>query len=182
MNRIRRKAILLVVAPFIIAPSTRGIPKEFLTPKEISQVQVTHEIDKRIKLYLDAAAMRLQSAQERLSGKESEQGDPLEFFSVEDMMDGYNRIMESVMMNLDDAYQKPAKDGAKLRGALKSLKESTDRSEKRLMILKKLAEDKVNEQLWNLVNQAMEITKGAREGSDFGLAQIPEQPAKKRGR
>jgi hypothetical protein len=172
-------ALLLGMAHFRTVGSA---PKEFLTPKEIDQIQQAQEVDRRIKLYLEAAALRLKTAQERLNGKESAEGDPLEFFSVEDMIDGYNRIMGSVMMNLDSAYQNPSQDRDKLRSTLNNLKESAEKADKGLAILKKLAEEKLNEQVWNLVNQAMEITQGAREGAEFGISQLPQPPAKKKGK
>ena len=101
-----------------------GSPKrEFLTEKEIEQIQVNNEIHIRVKLYLDFAASRLKVAEERLSGKESEPGDPFEFFTPEDMLAGYYRILESVMLNLEDAYQKTdAMERSKVQKALKTLK------------------------------------------------------------
>ena len=60
--------------------------KEFLTPKEIEKIQEAQELDKRVKLYLDAAALRLKTVEERFRGQESNPGDPLEFFSIEEML------------------------------------------------------------------------------------------------
>ena len=79
----------------IAVPSS--LAKEFLTPDEIFKIQEAQEVEKRIKIYMDAAALRLKTAEERLQGKESVAGDPLEFFTVQEMLDGYNRIIRSVM-------------------------------------------------------------------------------------
>jgi hypothetical protein len=183
MSRTLGMAILLLSllpGPFHLRMA-RGVPREFLTPNEITKIQQTHEIDQRIRIYLEAAALRLKTAQERFAGKESAEGDPLEFFSVADMIGGYNRIMESITLNLDDAFQRSPKDADKLRSALSALKEAAEKAEKGLAILKKQAEEKLNEPVWNLVNQALEITQGAREGAESGIATLPEPPAKKKG-
>jgi hypothetical protein len=165
------------------AALSRALPgKEFLTPKEIEQIQDTQAIDGRIKIYLDAAALRLKTSEDRLNGKESEQGDPLEFFSVDEMLDGYYQILKSVMMNLDGAVQRREVDRGRLGKALKSLKDSTARSAKDLSILKKMAEDKKLESTWNLVNQAIEITDGARQGAEAGLGRFPAEPEKRKGK
>ncbi len=154
--------------------------KEYLTAKEIEQIQDNQEIDKRTKIYLDAAALRLKTAEERLNGKEAETGDPMEFFSVEEMLDGYYKILNSVMVNLDSAAQNSGIDPAMVHKALKDLKSSTERGTKDLAVLKKIAEDQKKEELWNLVNQSIEITNGAHEGATAALAKAPpsEKPKK----
>jgi hypothetical protein len=146
--------------------------KEFLTDKEIEKIQDNQEIDKRVKIYLEAAALRLKTAEERLNGKESLAGEPMEFFSVEDMLEGYFLIIRSIMLNLDGAVQNPGTDRAKLEKALKALKDDAGRRSKDLEILKTMAEDRKMEQAWDLVNKAIEVTTGALEGSELGLAQF----------
>jgi hypothetical protein len=102
---------------------------------------------------------------ERLAGKESAPGDPMEFFSVEEMVDGYYRILRAVMMNLDDASSRPGVDPEKMKAALKILKSTTEGATRQLEALKKTAEGLRREELWNLVNKAIEINNGAREGA-----------------
>lgn len=169
----------LVAAAASPAPAAE---KEYLTPSEIEKIQDTHEIDRRVKLLLDAGALRLHTSQERLTGKEAEPGDPLELFSVEDLLDGYYRIIRSVMFTLDDEAQKPAPDKARFSKGLKNLKDAAEHSLKELAILKQMVEDKKLEQPWNLVNRGIEITNGALEGANDALAKEPktEPPRKKR--
>lgn len=169
---------LVLVLPSLLAaslagPGQRPGSKEYLTQDEITKIQDAQEIDLRTKLYMQAATLRLKAAEERLNGKESDPGDPMEFFSVEDMLDGYYQIMRSVMINLDDAYQKPGGGGARIGKALKSLKESTERALKDLEIIKAIAEEKKLEEVWNLSNQALDIARGAREGAELGLSNQP---------
>jgi hypothetical protein len=174
------RTLVLVLLVSATCPAAVTPAKEFLTPKEIERIQDTQEIEGRVKIYLEAAALRLKTAEERLNGKESEPGDPLEFFSTDEMLDGYYQILKSVMMNLDTAAQSPGTDQAKLGKALKNLKDSTARAAKSLAILKKMAEEKKLEETWNLVNQAVEITEGARQGAEAGSGRYPAAPEKRK--
>jgi hypothetical protein len=177
-----RKLFLPVLFTLILAGSIHmagSFPeKEFLTDKEIAKIQDAQEIDERIKIYLTAASLRLKTAEDRLSGTEPEPGDPLEFFTPEDLIDGYYRIVRSVMYNLDEALQKPKTDREKLGKALKSLRGTTESAGKELEILKKIAEEKQKEELWKVVNNAIDITNGAREGAEYGLSKNPAPPEK----
>jgi len=173
--------VLFSILFSVFTASTAASPgKEFLTDKEIEMIQDTHEIDRRTKIYLDAAALRLKSAEDRLVGKEPDPGDPLEFFTPEDMLDSYFRILKSVMMNLDEAAKKSGPNRELVGKALKNLKSATEKAGNELKILKKLSEEKRKEELWNLVNNAMEITTGAHEGAEYGLSKQPEKSKEKR--
>jgi hypothetical protein len=181
-----RHLFLLIPFTLILAGSIRTAEpfpeKEFLTDKEIAKIQDAQEIDERIKIYLAAATLRLKTAEERLTGTEPEPGDPLEFFTPEDLVDGYYRIIRSVMYNLDEASQKPKTDREKFGKALKSLKGATESAGKELDILKKIAEEKQKEELWKLVNNAIDITNGAHEGAEYGLSKQAAPPEKKKKR
>lgn len=162
----------------VLAVALAAYPKEFLTPKEIEKIQDATEIDKRIKVFLEAAELRLKAAEERLRGQEPADGDPLELFSVEEMLEGYYRILRSVMFTLDEAFEKRP-DPERLPKALKGLKERTEKDLKSLQILKKIAEEKKREELWNLVGQALEIADGARDGAETGLTRFAKRKEKK---
>jgi hypothetical protein len=174
---------LMLLAALALVSSAAGASqvKELLTPKEIEKIQDAQEIDERVKVYMEAAELRLKTSEERLTGKESQPGDPLEFFSVEDMLDGYYSCLRSVMINLDDAFGKPGANSERLKKALKNLRSTTERADKDLAVLKKLAEEKRLEEVWNRVNEALDITRGAGEGAELGLARLSSdknKPAK----
>lgn len=157
--------------------------KEFLTEQEIEIIQANREINIRVKVYLGFALSRLKAAEDRLTGKESEPGDPFEFFTPEDMLDGYYRIFESVMINLEDAYDKSDPiEMKKVRSALKTLKKDTETAIPQLEIIKKIAEEKDKEELWNLVNKAINISNGAHEGAETALSKEPDEDKKGAGR
>lgn len=177
MNRIL-VCLLLTILGTAAIPLAQSASKEFLTPKEIEKVQLAQQIDARVKVYMEAAAFRLKTARERFGGVESEPGEPLEFFTVEEMIEGYNRILQSVMMNLEDAYQDSSKDREKVRDALTSLKKGSQNAKNPLAVLKKLAEERLDEKVWDQVNEAIEITEGALEGAEFGLSELSQSPDK----
>jgi hypothetical protein len=181
------KPLFKAAAPWIIAAGAAIIvypaQREFLTPLEVTKIQDAQEIEERINIYMEAAILRLKNAEERLSGKESAPGDPMEFYSVADMLDGYYRIVRSVMFNIDDAFQAPKTEKAKLGKALKNLKTTMERATKDLQVLKRIAEDKKLEEVWNLTNKAIDITKGALEGAEVGLSTHPAPgPPKKKAK
>jgi hypothetical protein len=167
---------MIVTGVACLAPASPR--KEFLTDKEITAIQDIQTIDGRVLIYMDAAKLRLKTAEDRLVGKESSEGDPLEFFTPEDMLDGYYRILKSVMTNLDAAYKQGIRERERVHKALKTLKGATEATGKELEILKKLAEEKRKEEFWNLVNQAIEITRGAHEGAEDGLSKTSTSPKK----
>lgn len=156
----------------ILALAQTGNAKEFLTDEEIKKIREAQEINRRVRIYMEAAEFRLKTVQERLSGVESVEGDPLEFFTPEEMVDGYYSIVRSVMLNLDGAYQEPAPDLNKIKSGLNTLKKSTEKAGRQLEMLKRTAEDQRKEELWNLVNKAQDITQGAHEGAVYGLEEI----------
>jgi hypothetical protein len=160
------RILILLTFPAILA----GMPaKDLLTAKEIILLQDNREINHRVNIYMDAALLRLKSAEERLAGKEPEEGDPFEFFTPEDLVQNYSKLLKNLMFNIDDVYQNPRRD-QNIRKALKSLKEGTEKTAGHLEILKRIAEDQKKEQLWNLLNQAIEITDEAHKGAEYGLS------------
>jgi len=180
----KRLARILPVLVWIFPLFSSESPaKEFLTAKEIERLQVSQQIHVRVKVYLEIAASRLKTAEERLNGKESEEGDPLEFFSPEDMVEGYDRILNSVMLTLDDAFQKSDPyERSKVQRALKLLKTATESGAKQLEVIKKIAEEKKKEELWNLVNQAIESVQIARQGTEKGISKEPDPADTKPGK
>jgi hypothetical protein len=166
-------AVILVVGLLMASSTCAQQGREFLTQQEIDRIQEAQEIDQRVKVYLEAAALRLKTVSERLAGKESQPEEPMEFFSVEDMLDGYYRILHAVMLNLEDAAHNPKTDQKKFQVAMKNLKSATEAAGKQLEGLKKIAEEQRKEQVWKLVGKAMEITKGAHDGAAAGQRKHP---------
>ena len=169
---------LIVVTTCTICGAPAYAAKEFLTEAEITSIRKAQVIDERVHAYMRAAALRLQTAKERLVGKESKEGDPLEFFTPEEMLDGYNRILQSVMTNLDEAFRSGRNQQITL-DALTILQLSAKSALEQLKTIKKLAEKKEKEKLWDLVNEAIELTDGAYKGAEEGLTRLSAPPGKK---
>lgn len=155
---------------FLLVPAPAPRARDFLTAKEVELIQGAPGIDARVNLYMDAAERRLRSADERVRGVESGEGDPLEFLTAEEMLEDYLRILRSVMFAVDDAFQEPKRAKGDVPTALRRLKGRTGELIERLRDLRRLSEEKRREPLWNLVAQADEITRAARDGAEEGLS------------
>ena len=150
--------------------------RDFLTDKEIAKMQKTQDIDRRAGIYMEAASLRLRTAADRFEGKESEPGDAMEFYSQQDMLDDYYKIMERVMLVVGDAFESPrARENVNIKKALQTLKSESADNIKRLSALIKLAEEKRKEELWNSVNRAIDITGGVLDGAEEGLSILAER-------
>jgi len=143
--------------------------RDYLTEEEIDGIRRNQKIDPRVKLYLKAASLRLTSAEARLAGQETEPGDPLEYFTPEDMLDAYNQILKSVMLNLEDAVQKFPPDRGGIRKALKHLQGVMKKSIPRLENLERMAAAKEETEVVRLVRRAIELSNGALEGAEEAL-------------
>ena len=161
---------LLVISFFGTASSSPA--KEFLTEAEIELIREAQIIETRVKVYMEAAALRLRTAEDRLTGKESEEGDPMEFLSPKDMLSAYYQIIQSVMYNMDDAIENPGRREHNIGKALKIIKSETERSLKELLILKGLAEEKNRESLLNPIDEAIAITDEAHASAMNRLSRL----------
>lgn len=166
----------LLVFLIVRAPCT--FARDFLTEKEIETLRENPGIDARANIYMDAAGRRLRSAEERLTGEEPPEGDPLELLTAEDLLEDYLRILRSAMVAVDDAFQEPRRAKGDIPTALRRLKGRTGDLLKPLQELRRLSEEKRKEALWNLVRQADEITRAARDGADEGLSLLRERESR----
>ncbi len=168
-----RNAFRAFIAGILIAgivSAAFGYPAaDYLTDSEIDAIRKNQEIAPRVKLMLRAASLRLTSAEARLTGQETEPGDPMEFRTPEDMLDDYYRILNSVMLNLEDAVQKFPPDRGGIRKALKHLRDIMKNSIAELEILEKMANEKQEAELLRLISRAADISNGALEGAEEAL-------------
>lgn len=143
--------------------------RDYLTEEEIDAIQRNQEIDPRVKLYLKAASLRLTSAEARLAGQETEPGDPMEYFTPEGMLDAYYHILNSVMLNLEDAVEKFPPDRGGIRKALKHLQSVIKKDLPKLENLKRMAAAKEETELVRLILRAIDISTVALEGAEEAL-------------
>ena len=143
--------------------------RDFLTEEEIDAIQRNQKIDPRVKLYLKAASARMTSAEARLAGQETEPGDPLEYYTPEDMLDAYYHIVNSVMLNLEDAVEKFPPDRGGIRKALKHLQDVMKKNLPKLENLERMAAAKEESELVRLILRDIDISKVALEGAEEAL-------------
>ncbi|MDR0310448.1 MAG: hypothetical protein LBJ21_02565 [Acidobacteriota bacterium] len=168
---------LTVVFALLFYPLLSGAwARDFLTDQEITRMQKTQDIDRRTDIYMAAATLRLRSAQDRFEGKESEPGDAMEFYSQEDMLGDYYKIIERVMLIVGDAFESPrSRENVNIKKALNKLKSKSSDNLKRLFTLQKLAEEKQKEDLWHGINRAIDITGGVLDGAEEGLSALAKR-------
>ncbi len=165
--------VLAFIAGILIAGAVSAAfcypDRESLTDTEIDAIKKNQAIAPRVKLFLRAASLRLTSTEARLAGQVTEPGDPMEYRTPEDMLDDYYRILNSVMLNLEDATQNfpPDRDG--IRKALKHLRDIMKKSIPKLEILEKMATEKQETELIRLISRAADISNGALEGAEEAL-------------
>ena len=98
-------------------------------------------------------------------------------------MDQASLMREQKLLTVDCGYDcgpGKLKPNRELIGkALKILKKETEKAAGELEILKKMAEEKEKEELWNLINKAIDITNGAHDGAEYGLSKHPAPADKK---
>jgi hypothetical protein len=175
------KYAVFVLLLFAVVPG--ACARDFLTDTEITKMQRTQDIDKRTGIYMDAASLRLRAALDRFEGKESEPGDAMEFYSQQDMLDDYYKIMERVMLVVGDAFESPRRrENINIKKALQTLKSESSGNLKRLSALMKLAEEKRKEEVWDKVNRAIDITGGVLDGAEEGLSILAERERQEKAR
>ena len=171
-----KKYLFIIAALLFFTGGSGAFARDFLTEKEITKMQNTQDIDKRTGIYMGAASLRLRTALERFDGKDSEPGDDLEFYSFQDMLEDYYKIMDRIMLVVGDAFESPrSRENINIKKALQTLKSESSGNLKRLAELMKLAEEKQNEELWNRVNSAIDITRGVLDGAEEGLSILAER-------
>ncbi|MDR0841983.1 MAG: hypothetical protein LBP68_01020, partial [Acidobacteriota bacterium] len=81
MTQYRTLLLFAIVAGLsLLGGSLSGLwARDFLTDQEVEMMQNVQSIDKRTGIYMEAASLRLVTAQDRFDGKESTPGDALEF-------------------------------------------------------------------------------------------------------
>jgi len=173
---IRSIGFLAVLAVVFFAAADGALARDFLTEQEIALMRKNQDIDKRTGIFMNAAALRLNTVLDRFEGIESKPGDALEFFSQEEMLDDYYKIIEHVMLVVRDAFESPRRrENVNIKKALQTLKSESPQYLEKLAALKIFAGEKQKKNLLNRLSQAIDITEGLLEGAEDGLLSIAEQ-------
>ena len=159
------------------------------TDKEYSKIQLAQKIVRRVEVFLEIAARRLEEIDLRLnSGKskkaketnkkkdkkrkkkeQEEVEDSLEFYTYWDMLRAYDRAIEGIMINIDEKETHKLAKPSEIRKALKKFCKKLPEFIPQLEPLRKVALEKQDEDLLAEIKQARETSSLAEKGCLVGL-------------
>lgn len=158
-------------SPLLLAQGLHELDK--FTDEEFTKIQLAQKLVKRVEVFLEIAGRRLSEIERRLEGKEWEEDEPnpLEFHTYEDLLHGYTRAIEGIMINIDEKASGGMEPEEEIRKALKKLNKDIDKFIPRLTPLKQLVIDRKDESLGEKLLEAMKASDVAKKGAQFGLAE-----------
>jgi hypothetical protein len=155
-----RRFLLLPAILGIFLPLQVASARDYLTDKEIELIQDTQSVASRARIYMEAAALRIKTAQDKLSNKEYAEGDPMEFLTPEDVLNDYGKILRSLQFTLESAIESPRHKGYETIGkALKYLKEETPKELRELKVLLQIAVEKHRDTFAERIKDAIDATQ-----------------------
>ena len=145
------------------------------TEEEFTKIQLAQELVKRTEVFLEIAKSRLDEIDRRVEGIEweEEEPNPLEFFLYEDLLHGYARAINGVMINIDDKVELRRTPDKDIRKSLKKLMEGIEEFAPRLEKLESLVRKEKDQDLLFKYRDAMKKTEQAYQGAKFGLGSVP---------
>ncbi len=165
-----RPAAFLTLAFLLgILTATRTLAQDWLTPLELEQFRETEGGDKRIAFYLKVIKLRIESASQRLAGKSSKPGDPLEFFSINDMANSCFQALRASMVEIQDQISYRHLRGPELVGGLKALKAAAKSLQPFFQNMQKVAIEKKDETLYKMAKDGLEYCDSALRGVETAL-------------
>jgi hypothetical protein len=182
-HTIRRRWILFILPAILGIFFFRqiGHARDYLSDKEIELLQDTRSVAKRTRISMNAAALRLKTASDKLFNKEYEAGDPMELLLPEEVMEDYCKILHSVQLNVAYAVEKPHRTGNEtVEKALTTLKEETEKALRSLEVLQRIAKEKQRDTLLDHIQDAIELTQETLDDASEKLAALrPRNPSDK---
>lgn len=147
------------------------------TEEEFRSIQVARTLKDRIEAALKIAEDRLDEIERRKKGEEwsEDEPNPLEFYTYEDLIHAYNRALEAAMHNIDEHAERGLSRMYEIEDALKDLGESCGEFQLRLNELEPLIREVGSLDLAIKLNQALEYTSTALEGTETGLESIKQR-------
>ncbi len=178
-------------------PTSAGLVASYqsgdrFTDREYVKIQFAQEIVRRVGVFLEIAARRLEEIDLRMNPDKSknvkeadkkkdkkrkkekhqeqeEVEDSLEFYTYWDMLRAYDRAIEGIMINIDEkAIHKLARP-REIRKAMKKLCNKLPEFIPQLEPIQKLALEKQDEDLLAEIKQAQETSSLAQKGCLVGL-------------
>lgn len=156
------------VSPQIRGSSVRG---DQFTEEELDKVREAQELVPRVERFLEITESRLTEIERRLRKEEwtKEEPNPLEYYTLAQMVHAYQRALEGIMVNIDDRAKHGTAKQKDIRKSLRKLNKSVIEFLPRLEPLEQLAIDTEDEELYREVRKALKSTETALKGSQMGL-------------
>ena len=174
----RPDVVFLLTAAEPAQRRTRSsISGDQFTSVEYELVQDAQELKARVKVFLEIAEARLDEIERRTAGIEWEEEDPhpLEFYTYAQLARAYQRSLRSIMINIDEKARYKSAPEKDIRKSLELLNSGIQTFIPRLEPVKKLAEDRKDEDFYLEWREAWKFSQKALQGSQFGLGAPAEQ-------
>ena len=180
-NPCTRNAILphafqaVAFLPTAAEPAQRRIRSSIsgdqFTGVEYEQVQDAQELKPRVKVFLKIAEARLDEIERRMARIEREKEDPnpLEFYTYAQLARAYQRSLAGIMINIDEKARYKIASEKDIKKSLELLNSGIQTFLPRLEPVKKLAEEREDEDLYLEWREAWKASRKALQGSQFGL-------------
>ena len=143
--------------------------QDWLTPLELEKLRETEGGDKRIAFFMKAVKLRMDAVTERLHGKSTKPGDPLEFFSLTDLVSGCFQALRASMTDIQDQIQYKHLRGPELTNGLKALKTGAKVLQPFFQFMQKTAQEKEEPQLYKVAKEGLEYADSAIRGVDKAM-------------
>jgi len=154
------------------------------TDEEFTKIKDNQELRKRVDIFLKIAEDRLAEISRRMNNeewkpsgkgkgkdkdKDKEEVNPLEFFTLEEMVHAYERALNSAMINIDEKAKYKLEKEKDVRKTLEKLNKKINEFAPRLAPIKELAIKNKDQVLYREITRAEKTTEIARKGSAYGL-------------
>ncbi len=154
-----------------------SIAGDQFTVVEYELLQEAQELKARVKVFLEIAKARLGEIERRMAeiAWEKEDPNPLEFYTYAQLARAYHRSLQGIMINIDEKARYKSASEKDIKKSLKLLNSGVQIFIPRLEPVKKLAEDRKDENLYLEWREAWKFSQKALQGSQFGLG-APAKP------
>lgn len=143
------------------------------TEDELDKIRFNQELKKRVEIFLKIAESRMKEIDKRLQpgykGDSKEEDNPLQFYTLADMVHAYERAIDAIMTNIDEKYKYKQASEKDIHKSLKKLNKKINEFIPKLDPIKQHAVKIRDEVLYRETLKAMKTSDIAKKGSELGL-------------
>ena len=148
-----------------------SITGDQFTNAEYESLQNAQKLKDRVKVFIQIAEGRLNEIERRTSRVEwdKDEGNPLEFYTYGQLVRAYQRSVEGIMVNIDEKVSSKSETAKDIKKTLRQLNSKIKNFIPRLDLVRNLAEEKSDKNLYLEWRKAWESSQTALKGSRLGL-------------